>query len=187
MCENKTPIHVTNNSNIPIIIWCRYKEVQYNISFHITLRQAINQYMYSQRTPHTSPSRPSFGVSLVMILFRENMMTSSNGNVFHVAGPLWGESTGHRCIPIKRASDAELFSLICAWTNGRANHRDAGDLRRHGAHYDVTIMVPLCIFSEQGILECSAGFGFMTGPSLGGVLFQVKHSFSIHWRCGNNF
>ena len=33
-----------------------------------------------------------------------------------------------------------IFSLICASTNGGANHRDAGDLRRHGAHYDVTVM-----------------------------------------------
>ena len=33
-----------------------------------------------------------------------------------------------------------LFSLICAWTNGWANNRDAGDLRRNRAHYDVTAM-----------------------------------------------
>ena len=32
------------------------------------------------------------------------------------------------------------FSLICAWTNGWVNNRDAGDLRRHRAHFDVTIM-----------------------------------------------
>ena len=35
---------------------------------------------------------------------------------------------------------ALMFSLICAWTNGCTNIRDAGDLRRHGAHYDVTVM-----------------------------------------------
>ena len=35
---------------------------------------------------------------------------------------------------------ALMFSLICAWTNGWANHRDAGDVRRHRAHYDVTLM-----------------------------------------------
>ena len=33
-----------------------------------------------------------------------------------------------------------MFSLICAWTNDWANNRDAGDLRRHRAHYDVTVM-----------------------------------------------
>ena len=29
-----------------------------------------------------------------------------------------------------------MFSLICAWTNGWVNNRDAGDLRRHCTHYD---------------------------------------------------
>ena len=33
-----------------------------------------------------------------------------------------------------------MFSLICAWTHGWANNRDAGDLRRHHAHHDVTVM-----------------------------------------------
>ena len=27
-----------------------------------------------------------------------------------------------------------MFSMICAWTNGSANNRDAGDFRRRGAH-----------------------------------------------------
>ena len=35
---------------------------------------------------------------------------------------------------------ALMFSLICAWTNGWVNNRDAGYLRRHRAHYDVTVM-----------------------------------------------
>ena len=35
---------------------------------------------------------------------------------------------------------ALMFSLILARTNDWANHRDAGYLRRHRAHYDVTVM-----------------------------------------------
>ena len=35
---------------------------------------------------------------------------------------------------------ALMFSLIWAWTNGWVNNRDAGDLRRCRAHYDVTVM-----------------------------------------------
>ena len=35
---------------------------------------------------------------------------------------------------------ALMFSLIYAWTDDWANNRDAGDLRRHRAHYDVTVM-----------------------------------------------
>ena len=35
---------------------------------------------------------------------------------------------------------ALMFSLICAWMNGCINNREAGDLRRHRAHYDVTVI-----------------------------------------------
>ena len=34
-----------------------------------------------------------------------------------------------------------IFSLICAWINGRVNNTEAGDLRRRRALYDVTLMV----------------------------------------------
>ena len=35
---------------------------------------------------------------------------------------------------------ALMFSLICVWINGWENIREAGDLRRYRAHYDVIIM-----------------------------------------------
>ena len=36
-----------------------------------------------------------------------------------------------------------MFSFICAWMNGWVNNRNAGDLRRHRAHYGVTVMYVL--------------------------------------------
>ena len=33
-----------------------------------------------------------------------------------------------------------MFSLICAWVNGLLNNHEAGDLRRHRADCDVTVM-----------------------------------------------
>ena len=36
------------------------------------------------------------------------MRKSSNGNIFSITGPLWGEFTGHRWIPLTMASDAEF-------------------------------------------------------------------------------
>ena len=33
-----------------------------------------------------------------------------------------------------------MFSLICVWINGWVNNREAGDLRRYRAHYDVSVM-----------------------------------------------
>ena len=35
---------------------------------------------------------------------------------------------------------ALMISLICARINGWVNNREAGDLRRHRAHYDVIVM-----------------------------------------------
>ena len=38
---------------------------------------------------------------------------------------------------------ALMSSLIWAWINGWVNYCEAGDLRRHIAHYDVTVMIIL--------------------------------------------
>ena len=35
---------------------------------------------------------------------------------------------------------ALMFSLICTWINRWVNNREAGDLRRHRAHYDVIVI-----------------------------------------------
>ena len=48
------------------------------------------------------------------------MMTSSNGNIFCVTGPLCGEVIGHRWIPRTKASDAELW---CFFFDLRLNKR----------------------------------------------------------------
>ena len=40
------------------------------------------------------------------------MMTSIDGNMFRVTGLLCGEFTGHRWIPLTKASDAEPKSFL---------------------------------------------------------------------------
>ena len=45
---------------------------------------------------------------------------------------------------------ALMFSLICGWTNGWVNNRDAGDLRRYRAHYSATVMYPWSPVSWEG-------------------------------------
>ena len=85
---------------------------------------------------------------------QHDMMTSSNGKKkkkkdiikwehFRVTGPLCREFTGHRWIPLTKASDAELWCFLrfAAWMNGWVNNREAGDLRRHHSHYDIIVMV----------------------------------------------
>ena len=88
------------------------------------------------------------GLSLVQVPLElmqgpsETMKMLSNGNIIHITGPLWGESTSHWWIPLTKAIDAErwCFSLICAWTNGWANSWNDADLKCHRAHYYVTVM-----------------------------------------------
>ena len=41
---------------------------------------------------------------------------------------------------------ALIFSLSCVWINGWVNNREAGDLRRYRAHYDVIVM--FCQFTN---------------------------------------
>ena len=50
---------------------------------------------------------------------------------------------------------ASMFSLICAWINGWVNNQDAGDLRRHRAHYDVTVM--RCRIVSDPVIRAAVG------------------------------
>ena len=51
------------------------------------------------------------------------------------SSPVTGEFPAQR--PVTQSFDV---SLICAWINGWVNSGEAGDLRRHRAHYDITVM-----------------------------------------------
>ena len=65
------------------------------------------------------------------------MMTPLNGNVFRVTGHLCGEFAGHAT----KASDAKLDIFFVLRLNKRlSKQQEAGDLRRHRVHYDVTVM-----------------------------------------------
>ena len=57
---------------------------------------------------------------------------------------------------------ALMLSLICAWINGWINNREAGDSRRHHAHYDFNVTVMM------------------------GMMWQFNYCFSSHCdRCVN--
>ena len=69
-------------------------------------------------------------------------MTSSNGSIFRVTGLF---VRGIHRSPVNSPHKGQwrgvlMFSLICARINGWVNSREAGDLRRYRAHYDVIVM-----------------------------------------------
>ena len=75
------------------------------------------------------------------------MMTSSNGNICRATGQLW--------------RGALMFSLIYAQINGWVNNREAGELRRHLAHYDVILMryfVRDCLWSVEDCYNTGHSF-----------------------------
>ena len=90
--------------------------------YHSTLRRSsiwkseVCKRLYGRKLnfQHTlSPERAnSANVSIFTSDVVITMMTSSNENIFRVTGPLWGESTGHRWIPLTKASEAELWCFL---------------------------------------------------------------------------
>ena len=115
---------------------------------------------------------------LVLLLYPidKQMMTSSIGNIFRVTGLLCGKFNGDRWIPRTKGQwhRALMFSLIWAWINGWVNNCEAGDLRRHRAHYGIThsndntvnqvrtttMYITFVCGSKQGI-ECGCGLSAM--------------------------
>ena len=85
-----------------------------------------------------------------------HMMTSPNENIPRH----WPFMRGIQRSPMNSPHKGQwrgalMFSQICAWTNGWANSRDAGDMRRHYTRYDVTIM------KQEPIKPCSSGWNLV--------------------------
>ena len=93
---------------------------------------------------------------LPTISWRFCMKTSSKGNIFRVTGLLCGEFTGHRWIPRTKASDAELWYFL--WSAPWIKNREAGDLKRHRAHYDVIVLGKPCMAPDNRIELMFNGF-----------------------------
>ena len=63
---------------------------------------------------HTMPSWEYIGKTYGIWQFEAgcHMIRSSNGNIFRVTGPLYGEFTSHRWIPLTKARDARLWGFV---------------------------------------------------------------------------
>ena len=136
---------MTNNifTRISTIIHPKVFTLYYSVHLEMLAVAYWNPYLAlnCQREKATDVS----GLYQIMVSLHEtvpgHMMTSSNGNFFCVTCPLCGEFTGDRWIPLTKASDAELWCSLSS--DGWVNNRYAGNLRRHCAHYDATVMCGL--------------------------------------------
>ena len=92
------------------------------------------------------------------------MMTSSNGNIFRVTGPLCGEFTGPGEFPTQRPVTRSFDVFFDLGLNKRLikNH-EAGDLRRYRSHYDVIVMGCVLPWWCHGMKTLSALLVFCDG------------------------
>ena len=117
---------------------CRIRWKQLLLCKHIVL-----SHLRLRRLPGNRDSR--YRHPTASKIFSENgfnRMTSSNANIFRVTGHLCRNSSVPGGFHTHKGQwrGALMFSLICTRINGWVNNGDAGDLRRHRAHYDVTVM-----------------------------------------------
>ena len=107
------------------------------------------------------------------------MTTSSNGNIFRVTIHLGGEFPHEG-----QWRGALMFYLICIWINGWVNNREAGDLRRHHAHYDITQMmtdvlnIQLILHQTKSIFEIRAANPTVIGDIERVIYKTINKSFS---------
>ena len=103
--------------------------------------------------PHT-PKTPKEHVAIITVSITLTSALSSQSSFCNSFEAWWRHQmetfprywpfvfTVHRWIPRTKASDAELCCFLWSvpWICGWANNREAGDLRRQRAHYDVIVM-----------------------------------------------
>ena len=77
-----------------------------------------------------------------------DMMTSSNGNIFRVTGPLCGEFTDPGEFPAQRpvTRSSDVFFDVRMKKNDWVNNHEAGDLRRHHGHCEVNVMRRILLY-----------------------------------------
>ena len=115
--------------------------IQTNISERITIRfvcmfSEFTSFVWQLYFRNSSDSSDRLVNHTYVCFFPGEFKTHDdiiNGNIFRVTGPLNSPHKGQWRVAL-------MFSLICAWINGWVNNFEAGDLRRHRAHYYVSVM-----------------------------------------------
>ena len=104
----------------------------------------------------------------------------------------WPFVRGIHWSPVNSPHKALMFSLICAWINGWVNSGEAGDLRRHCTHYDVTAILgidqfcPYTLWLPQWPWDNHMFFTYST-PAFSKLLSYVdNYTFRGNFTCNNH-
>ena len=69
-----------------------------------------------------------------------------------------------------------MFSLICVWINGWLNNREAGDLIRYRAHYDVSVKLGIDMYKNNVFMAVDITSGFYA------QMARDAENVSMSWR-----
>ena len=122
-------------------------EGTYNILDYNQCQRQLRNDAHTQKLQETW-----FALCSILVVFTSDYIVSHGFAIFAENSPHKGQWR-----------DALVFSLICTWTNDWVNNRDAGDTRRHRAHYDVTVMF---LLSQQAILYVSHRCAISLAPRI---------------------
>ena len=124
------------------------------------------------------------------------MITSSNGNLFM---RYWPFVRGIHRSPVNSPHKGQwrgalMFSLNWTWTNDWVNNLEAGDLRRHRAHFDVIVM--MTDMPQHGFVQQRQDLQYIPRNMhtvfallcfvvvLHWLIFPYPPGL-LHWHCGN--
>ena len=116
----------------------------YNTVVRSGILRLVRSYLYSDQPPGSLTSLKTHGGVIKWQRFPRNWPFVRGIHRSPVNSPHKGQWRG-----------ALIFSLICAWINDWVNNREAGDLRRYRAHYDVIVMRELSSWSSGQAIESS--------------------------------
>ena len=140
-----TPSITTNLSCDPLFHFASGIKIMFSIIYWYFHRISHGSFHSSHCNRYMVPHELCLLLALYRVLwgsvsisFKQIMMTSSNGNIFP---RYWPFVRGFHWSPVNSPHKGQwrgalMFSWICVWIN----NREAGDLRRYRAHYDVIVM-----------------------------------------------
>ena len=126
-------------------------------------------------------------VHVICSWFCSWMMTSANGTIFRVAGPLCGESTRHRWIPLTKASNAELWCFL--WSAPEQTAEQTVDMRmiRDAMSLIMTSLIVMIVFFIHvlAVLEINDWYAHIVQLSCSPSWNSTQNISPIHWKMRN--
>ena len=117
--------------------WCIFfAQTKYVVNNYVAPPCHVSYYWQEKHLTVTDAQRAYIRAMVILV-----MMMSSNGNIFHVTGLLCGNPSVTGEFPSQKTVRRSFEVFFDLRLSNRLSKQDAGDLRRHRAHDDVSVMV----------------------------------------------